>query len=818
MSVLAFLSKILFIGHSLVGPDLPGLVQRGLEAMGQPVRVEAQVINGASLAYGWDHSAGAEGVDGRASLALGDVTALILTEAQPVEGHVQWSDTAGLVARWAEAAHRADAETQVYLYETWPTLKSAPGAVVEGDPGAALPWRQRIEAELPLWVQAAGDQAQIIPAGQAMGRLADEIAAGTVPGLSDISQLFADDIHPNLRGFYFVAMVQIAVLTGQSPEGLPARLVRVWPSREDAISDDQARALQRVAWAAVQAFPAQLEAAKAALAAAPEATPAPTAPAPGFVPVSNPALTLGLAGVNDWSVQQPFLDVMKTARPWTGHKGGGWGGLEEADLRAAGALDAEGWPTRLPEGVSGISTLVLTDLPEDAGGVAGRYLVTWQGQGELRIEGLARLAEQGKGRAVFDYAPGPGAVILTIAASDPADPIRQIRIVRADRAEALAAGEIFNPDWLARIKGVRGIRFMDWMATNDSALQRAADRPLPGDYSWARRGVPVEVMVALANRLQAEPWFTLPHLADDSFVRVYAGIVAKGLDPDLRAWVEYSNEVWNPQFAQGRWANEQGLARWGVQGAGLQFYGVRAAQVMRAWCGAMDCARVVRVVSTQTGILGAEAQILDAPLEVGAGGAAPAGSFDAYAVTGYFSGLLGAEHKLPAVRGWIAESQAAAAEGAKGMTGAAAAEYATAHRFDLAVDRAVAELRDGTSTGAGEDTLQQVLQVTLPYHAKVAAARGLKLAMYEGGTHVVGYGPAVDDPVLTEFFTTLNFSAGMGGLYGELLTGWAGLTDQPFNAFVDVYRPNKWGSWGALRHLGDENPRWLALARGCDPC
>ena len=51
-----------------------------------------------------------------------------------------------------------------------------------------------------------------------------------------------------------------------------------------------------------------------------------------------------------------------------------------------------------------------------------------------------------------------------------------------------------------------------------------------------------------------------------------------------------------------------------------------------------------------------------------------------------------------------------------------------------------------------------------------------------------------------------------------LLAGWAALSDQPFNAFVDVYTPNKWGSWGALRHLGDENPRWLALARGCDPC
>jgi hypothetical protein len=58
----------------------------------------------------------------------------------------------------------------------------------------------------------------------------------------------------------------------------------------------------------------------------------------------------------------------------------------------------------------------------------------------------------------------------------------------------------------------------------------------------------------------------------------------------------------------------------------------------------------------------------------------------------------------------------------------------------------------------------------------------------------------------------------MGALYAELLAGWQLISDQPFNAFVDVYHPVKWGSWGALRHLGDNNPRWDALAKGCITC
>jgi hypothetical protein len=837
MALAALLAKILFVGHSLVGPTLPTLVEAGLQQMGQAAEVRAQIINGAPLSYGWDHSADAEGADGRAVLATG-VTDLILTEAIPLAGQMQWNDSKGNVARWADAAQAGNPEARIWVYETWHSLASGTGAMVPDDPGADVPWRQRLRDDLPLWQDIAADRAQLIPVGQAMGLLADEMAAGRVPGLQDIREVFRDDIHPNGKGLYFIAMVHLAALSGQSPEGLPAKLTRSWPSRDAMMTDDQAAAFQRIAWAAVQAYletggqsadaPAVPEAKELA---APESSPEPAATpapadwtpslAPQFAKITNPALTLGLAGVNDWSVQQPFLDLMKTARPWVGHLGADWGGMEEADLRAAGVLDPEGWPLRLPDGVRALSTLILTDLPEEAGGMAGRYVLTYQGQGDLRVEGRAQIVQTTANAVTFDYSPGPGAVILTLAATDPADPLRRISVVRQDRAGALAAGEIFNPDWLARIEGVQGIRFMDWMATNESQLSLPEDRPKPADYTWARNGVPIEVMVALANRLQADPWLTLPHKASDDLVRAYAAHVRDTLHPDLRVWVEYSNEVWNWQFQQAHWAEAMGLARWGQTGTWLQFYGTRAAEVMAVFATELgDPARMVRVIATQTGAKGMEEPILTAPLAVAEGLPPPAASFDAYAVTGYFSGLLGSEGKLPFVKAWIAGSRAVAEQkaAAMGLTGSEAEAFVQRHRFDAALDLAIAELRDGSSTQAGEDTLQQVLTDILPYQAAVAAQHGLKLAMYEGGTHVVGYGPAVDDAELEAFFTTLNYSDGMGALYAELLAGWTGLTDQPFNAFVDVYRPNKWGSWGALRHLWDDNPRWAALAKGCTGC
>jgi hypothetical protein len=110
-----------------------------------------------------------------------------------------------------------------------------------------------------------------------------------------------------------------------------------------------------------------------------------------------------------------------------------------------------------------------------------------------------------------------------------------------------------------------------------------------------------------------------------------------------------------------------------------------------------------------------------------------------------------------------------------------------------------------------QGSLGDFLRDTLPYHAGVAARHGLSLIMYEGGTHVVGHGPTVENDAITRFFTAFNYSPQMGALYDELLSGWRAAGGTLFNAFVDVAKPSKWGSWGALRHLDDATPRWQAL-------
>ncbi|MFN4131346.1 MAG: hypothetical protein ACK4GC_16240, partial [Paracoccaceae bacterium] len=149
MGFFALLTDVLFVGHSLIGPDLPPLVEGGLRQMRQPATVSAQIINGAPLRFNLQNSATAEGVDARAELAKGDTEVLILTEAIPLAEHLRWNDTPGAIAGFAALARAGNPDVRVFVYETWHSRTA--GAVVEGDPNSALPWRERLTADLPLW-------------------------------------------------------------------------------------------------------------------------------------------------------------------------------------------------------------------------------------------------------------------------------------------------------------------------------------------------------------------------------------------------------------------------------------------------------------------------------------------------------------------------------------------------------------------------------------------------------------------------------------------------------------------------------------------
>lgn len=518
------------------------------------------------------------------------------------------------------------------------------------------------------------------------------------------------------------------------------------------------------------------------------------------------SLGIGLNGLADYSTQLPFLDGFKTARPWLTQcvdADPGCNGQWDTDEGKKLDLDANGWVKSLPAKGSGatysrVGTLLFRDIPGKF--PTGRYVVLYEGEGTITYsyEGKKIEAESKPGRDVIDVSGGEGGIWLQITATDPnrnGKYIRNIRVVQ-EKYEQNFASSIFNPVWLEKIQGFSSLRFMDWMDTNNSTQKNWEDRPKPTDYSWSPKGAPMETMVALVNRLKVDPWFNMPHMATDDYVTKFAQYVKDNLDPKLTAYVEYSNEVWNWQFQQATYAKDQGAALWGkdVGDAWVQWNGMKAAQFCDIWKGVFGNQknRVFCVIGAQTGWKGLEEPLLNAPKWVAQGNEPPyKHGIDGLAITGYFSGNLGQPDYTEKVLGWSKEGEAG-------------------------FKKAFQQIKDGSLLGKNDkddkdDSLNETIK-DFEYFKKVADSKGLKLVAYEGGTHIVGLGDAVNNEQLTKFLIELNKRPEMYEIYTTLLNAWKENGGALFNHFVDVGLPGKWGSWGALESLNQSSsPRYNAL-------
>ncbi|MCV2893396.1 calcium-binding protein [Lentibacter sp. XHP0401] len=649
---------------------------------------------------------------------------------------------------------------------------------------------------------------RLVPVARTLSQLLSDAPLDAIP----VEDLYLDDAPHGAPTLYFLAAMSVyPALYG---EAAPAEM-SLPDSIHPLVRDNLAKISARItALQGVEEQASVTEPVKAAPSpAVPSVSHASFAPPEGQI--ANPSLALGLDGVSDWSTQHPFLNIMKTARPWVGHVGDQWGAIQMSDLMEQGLVDAHGYPRIVPAGASKLESFVLTDQPEDATDMNNRYRIRWKGEGKLTITGRGQTARTGErgNETWLEYSPGEGLVAIGIESTDPngtGNYIRDIEIVREDHIPLYDAGATFNPAWIRRIENVRSLRFMDWMLTNGSPVKTWEGRPTEPHFSYAWQGVPAEVIIRLSNQIGADPWICMPHEADDTYMRQFAELTKATLDPRLKVYVEFSNELWNHIFPQTKWAVDQARKRWNVeQDAWMQFSGLRAAEVMTIWSdvfGAEANERLVRVMGVHTGWTGLEEPFLEAPLAVAEGLTPPKESFDAYAVSGYFGFDLGLEEEaLPQVRQIVAKSVANAEEEGrkKGLQRRALEAEIEPIRFDQAYPQVAELLWNGS--------FKELTETFWPYHAEKARSLGMSLVMYEGGTHVTPHGEALNDEELVDFFTSFNYNAEVGKLYEELLRRWRDAGGTLFNAFVDVAPATKYGSWGALRHLQDENPRWDAL-------
>jgi hypothetical protein len=494
------------------------------------------------------------------------------------------------------------------------------------------------------------------------------------------------------------------------------------------------------------------------------------------------ALGINLDGVKDWSSELPFVDVFKLARAWISGTASEYADRRQLDV------DAHGWLRALLPGQLARAR-VITDVELRA----GTYVVLYEGEGTIGYAPELAVSHTRPGHDELRIEPGTTMLELQVSAINPQNPLRNIHVVlpggtcendaarACDTSVACDSGircvpfeqsyatQIFNPDFLASVQPYAVLRFMDWMQTNNSKQARWQDRPSVDDAVWSKKGVPLEIMIELANRLHAEPWLNLPHLADDDYIDHFARLTKRRLDSSLKPWIELSNEVWNDGFAQAGYAREHGIAaglgRGNPELAQAEFYARRSVQVFaiweRAWGGA---SRLLRVLASQAASSWRSEQILD--FEDAKSHA------DALAVAPYMGWVVGPEQR----------------DRMKSLTLDRMFSEAKAR----ALPEAIAFMRE---------------------QASVARRRGLRLVAYEGGQHLVGVQGVENDPAIVASMVAFNRDPRIRALYAEYLAGWRKAGGQTFVHFSHCAHADKWGSWGSIERLGDEHvaPKSAAL-------
>jgi hypothetical protein len=336
----------------------------------------------------------------------------------------------------------------------------------------------------------------------------------------------------------------------------------------------------------------------------------------------------------------------------------------------------------------------------------------------------------------------------------------------------------FHPLYLERIQPFTALRFMDWGKTNASPLVSWSDRTTANSFTQTRsQGAAFEYMAQLANTLKKDPWICIPHRADDNYVRQAARLLRDTVDPNLKIYVEYSNETWNGGFEQTNYVQDMGQSlaldpdRWT---AGQKYCSLRSIQIWEIFKDEFGSnSRLIKVMATQsswTTITNIRFDALN-DLAINPNYTMP----DVLAIAPYFGKVYSPGDIPPAVP-----------------------NYPTADEILQTV--APAEINNVRNNCISQKA--------------IADKQGSRLVCYEAGQHFVGLYEAVNDNTLTNILNSANRDSRMYDRYIEYLNMLKANGVEMCGNFSFIGAWSKWGSWGVLEYQEqsiDSAPKYRAL-------
>ena len=528
---------------------------------------------------------------------------------------------------------------------------------------------------------------------------------------------------------------------------------------------------------------------------------------------------MNLSSVSDYAPGYPFKNLMWGARAWLTQNADHQGPFD-TQMADKIALDKDGYPLELPfrPAGGGKTQVVFTIIPNTT--EPGRYVVLYDGEGEIAAAMSTKLVSAAPGRVVIELAnKGRGGAYEGIALrrSRKSNHVRNIRILRMKDARANLRDNPFREDFLAYCKQWHALRFMDWMTTNNSLQKDWSGRKTPSFYTmighsgdaigrWGKPpsefdalfsgGVALEVMIQLANRTRSDPWFCMPHRATPEYMAQFARTVKEKLDPGLKVYVEYSNELWNWQFQQAGWMLQSKVAADAVLASGKP-----------AWKGG-----VAPEFPYEGGTVAKDG---------GEGHPERMGALDRRCFKAWEDVFAGADRsrlvRVVAVQQswadtarrttkWVMEHGGADALSPAGYFGPDKEVYARWERAgaSLTGSQVVADMKEAFEKGPARWTREQ---------AAIAKQYGLRYVVYEGGQSLqpkdqkdAAYMPALK---------AAQFDPGMHDIYMRNFALHKEIGCDLFCAFNSIgEQGTRWGSWGHQERYGQkpsEMPKYRAL-------
>jgi hypothetical protein len=631
---------------------------------------------------------------------------------------------------------------------------------------------------------------------------------------------------------------------------------------------------------------------------------------------ANP-VGINLAAIAYYSPEQPFLNVVKSGGVsssvsseigWLTSTSNAWDTQEEAYLQ----LDSDGYPTSLTAGPAAhagqqftfVRTALNYNLPKPAPGQTyvyppGRYRLKFEGQGTVALAGDARhisgdtcpsdLALNNKHANTYVSCtftvstPGAnsGLLLEITAITNSTDHPRDISVVQNAYASNYDGGAIFNPAFIAALRGFSSLRFMEWMKLNYEFSGYSNTGPMPsgatsltlsgawpgpsGAYpiifidgerrtanftlgstsvswigalantinrsgntwqwgsqtyydpfyvinkTWATRaqpsnafwdlqdGVPLEVIVALCNQLQANCHVDVPLTYSDSDIAAMAQLVMSGtsmqsgyggLAAPLTASFELSNETWNGAFVQYDIAASLGGITWPTSASSggnyawnRNYFGMRTAQMAKDLQSAVGTALFGRVIP----VLGAQA----------------ASTYSATLAlqTSYWSDGPAAKYPIKAIAIAPYWGDKPSADDCTAMTGQKDGGLADFFATLSGQTGASGHIYTGVPSGG---YLGQTEGWIKGYTGMMSTYPSMKLIGYEGGQnfYATTSGACTAWPTLV---MAAERDARMGAAYASYLTYWqsnvGSSAANAMNLFNDVYPLSQYGAWGLLESV-----------------